>query len=74
MGLKQRNKSKTTYTPWAASMLDCVLWELENGVFPRLFLHTASQSEDLIQGHMTRMWVFSQVMQEHQNGGDGDPI
>ena len=38
-GLKQRNKSKITYTPWAASMLDCVLWELENRVFPRVFVH-----------------------------------
>ena len=25
MGLEQRNKSKTTYTPQAAIMLDCVL-------------------------------------------------
>ena len=39
MGLEQRNKSKTTYTPWAASMLDCVLRELENRVFPRVFAH-----------------------------------
>ena len=39
MGLKQRNKSKITYTPWAASMLDCVSRELENRVFPRVFTH-----------------------------------
>ena len=39
MGLKQRNKSKITYTPWAASMLDCVARELENRVFPRVFTH-----------------------------------
>ena len=38
-GLKQRNKSKTTYTPWAASMLDCIFWELENRVFPSVFAH-----------------------------------
>ena len=47
-GLEQRNKSKTTYTPWAANMLDCVSRELEKGVFPRLFLRTASQSEDVV--------------------------
>ena len=39
MGLKQRNKSKITYTPWAAIMLDCVSRELENRVFPRVFTH-----------------------------------
>ena len=38
-GLEQRNESKITYTPWAASMLDCVLRELENRVFPRVFTH-----------------------------------
>ena len=38
-GLEQRNKSKITYTPWAANMLDCVLRELENRVFPRVFMH-----------------------------------
>ena len=33
MGFEQRNKSKTTYTPWAAIMLDCVLWRTkEQGV------------------------------------------
>ena len=33
MGLELRNKSKTTYTAWAAIMLDCVLWETkEQGV------------------------------------------
>ena len=39
MGLEQRNKSKITYTPWAASMLDCVSWELETRVFPQFFTH-----------------------------------
>ena len=38
-GLKQRNISRTTYTPWAASMLDCVSQELENRVFPQVFAH-----------------------------------
>ena len=38
-GLEQRNRSKITYTPWAASMLDCVLRELENRVFPWVFTH-----------------------------------
>ena len=36
MGLKQKNKLKIT---WAASMLDCVVWELENRVFPQVFTH-----------------------------------
>ena len=39
MGLEQRNKSKIAYTPWAAIMLDCVSWELENRVFPQVFMH-----------------------------------
>ena len=39
MGLEQRNKSKITHTPWAASMFDCIAWELENRVFPRFFMH-----------------------------------
>ena len=39
MGLEQRNKSKITYTPWVASMVDCVAWELENRVFPQVFMH-----------------------------------
>ena len=39
-GLEQRNKSKITYTPWVASMLDCVSRELENRVFPRVFAHS----------------------------------
>ena len=30
---------KITYTPWAAIMLDCVSWELENRVFPQVFAH-----------------------------------
>ena len=64
MGLKQRNKSKITYTPWAASMLDCIVQELENRVFPWV-LCTTSQSEAIIWGHMTCMQVFSQVILEH---------
>ena len=39
MGLKQRNKSKITYTPWVASMLDCIARELETRVFPQVFTH-----------------------------------
>ena len=38
-GLKQRNKSKITYTPWAASMLDCISRELEDRVFLQVFTH-----------------------------------
>ena len=70
MGLKQRNKSKITYTPWAASMLDCISWELENRVFPRVFthrkpirshhwrscdLHVGFQSSDARASKMARM-------------------
>ena len=39
MGLKQRNKSKITHTPCASSMLDCIVQELENRVFPQVFTH-----------------------------------
>ena len=39
MGLEQRNKSKITHTPWAASMLDCVAQKLENRVFPQVSMH-----------------------------------
>ena len=39
MGLEQRNKSKITHTPWAASMLDCIARELENRVFCRVSMH-----------------------------------
>ena len=38
-GLEQRNNSKITHTPWAASMLDCIVRELENSVFPQVFMH-----------------------------------
>ena len=38
------------------------------------FLHTGSQSEDVIGGHVTRTQVFSKVMQEHHNGGGDDQI
>ena len=34
MGLKQRNKSKTTYTALAAIMLDCVSWGTEGQRVP----------------------------------------
>ena len=36
----------------------------EQGV-PSGFLHTASQSEAIIWGHMTCTWVFHHVMLEH---------
>ena len=40
IGLKLSNKSKTTYTPCVAIMLDCVSWELENqGVPMVIFVH-----------------------------------
>ena len=71
MGLEPRNKSKTTYTAWAAIMLDCVSWGTKEQGVPMGFLHTGSQSEDIIWGHVTCMWVFRKVMREHHNGGDG---
>ena len=48
-GLEHRNKSKITYTPWAANMLDCVSRELENRVFPQVFTH-----RELIRSHHLR--------------------
>ena len=77
MGLEQRNKSKTTYTTYTASaaiMLDCVSWGTEGQGVPMRrhgFLCTRSQSKDTIWGHMTHMWVFRKMMQEHHNGGNG---
>ena len=53
MGLKQRNKSKTTYTALAAIMLDCVSWGTEGQGVPMRqhgLLHTGSQSKDLHVG------------------------
>ena len=74
MGLEQKNKLKTTYTPSAAIMVDCVSWGTkEQGVPKRRhgLMHTRSQSKDSIWGHVTRTWAFRKVMREHHNGGDG---
>ena len=71
MGLKPKNKSKTTYTAWAAIMLDCVSWGTKEQGVPMGFLCTRSQSEDTIWGHVTHMQVFHKVMREHHNGSDG---
>ena len=74
MGLEQKNNLKTTYTPSAAIMVDCVLWGTkEQGVPMRQhgLVHTGSQSEDTIWGHVTHMWAFCKVMLEHHNGSDG---
>ena len=54
MGLEQRNKSKITYTPWATSMLDCVLWELENRVFPWVFTHCKPIRSRHLRSHDSR--------------------
>ena len=62
MGLELRNKSKTTYTPWAAITLDCVSWGTREQGVPTGFLCTGSQSEDTIWGHVTHMWVYHKVM------------
>ena len=53
-GLEQRNKSKTTYTPWAASMLDCVSRELENRVFPWVFAHRKPIRSHHLRSHDPR--------------------
>ena len=55
MGLEQRNKSKTTYTPWAASMLDCVSQELENRVFPWFFMHCEPIRSHHLRSHDSRV-------------------
>ena len=51
MGLKQKNKSKTTYTALAAIMPGHVSWGTEGQGVPMRrdgFLHTGSQSKDTI--------------------------
>ena len=74
MGLKQKNNFKTTYTPLAAIMVDCIsCGTREQGVPMRQhgLVRTRSQSEDTIWGHMTCMQAFRKVMREHHNGSDG---
>ena len=64
-GLKQGNNLKTTYTALAAIMVDCVSWATkEQGVPMRRhrLVHTGSQSEGSIWGHMTLTWTFHKVM------------
>ena len=75
MGLEQGNNLKTTYTASAAIMVDCVSWVTkEQGVPVRQYglVHTGSQSEGSVCGHVTHTWAFHKVMQEHHNGGDGE--
>ena len=77
MGLEQRNKLKTTYTPSAAIMVDCVLWGTMGQGAPMRrcgLVHARSQSKDSNWGHMTSTWAFCKVMQEHHNGSDGHQI
>ena len=65
MGLEQNKNLKTTYTPSAAIMVDCVSWATkEQGVPMRRhgLVHTRSQSTGSIWGHMTHMWAFHKVM------------
>ena len=74
MGLLQRNKLKTTYTPSAAIMVDCVSWgAMGQGIPMRRceLVHTGSQSADSNWGHVTSTWDFHKVMQKHQDGGYG---
>ena len=73
-GLKQKNNLKTTYTPSAAIMVDCVSWGTEEQGVPMRqhgLVHTGSQSKDAIRGHMTGTRAFHKVMREHHNGGNG---
>ena len=74
MGLKQKNKLKTTYTPSAAIMVDCVSWGTkEQGVPMRRhgLVCTRSQSKDTIWDHVSHTWAFRKVMRKHHNGDDG---
>ena len=55
MGLKQKNNLKTTYTPLAAIMVDCILWGTKEQGIPmrrHRLVHTRSQSKDSIWGHV----------------------
>ena len=54
-------------------MVDCIsCGTKEQGVPMRRhgIVHTASQSEGSIRGHVTFMRAFRKVMREHHNGGD----
>ena len=73
-GLEQRNKSKFTYTPWAASMLDCAARELENRVLPQFFMHREPISSRHLGSHGPRTGFQSSDARASQNGGDADPI
>ena len=50
-----RNKSKITHTPWVASMLDCIAWELENRVFPQFFMHREPIRSRHLRSHDPRV-------------------
>ena len=73
-GFEQRNKSKITYTPWAASMLDCVAWELENRVFPQVFTHREPIRNCHFGSRDPCTGFQSSDARASQNGGDADPI
>ena len=73
-GLEQRNKSKITYTPWVASMLDCIAWELENRVFPLVFMHRKPIRSHHLGSRDLRTGFQSSDAKASQNGGDADPI
>ena len=65
MGLEQKKNLKTTYTPLAAIMVDCVSCATkEQGVPMRQhgLVCTGSQSKDSIWGHVTCTWAFHKVM------------
>ena len=77
MSLEQKNELKTTYTPLAAIMVDCVSWgTMGKGYLMRWcrLVHARSQSKDSNWGHVTPMWAFHKVMQEYHNGSDGHQI
>ena len=74
MGLKQRNRSKITHTPWVASMLDCVAWELENRVFPWVFTHCEPIRCRHLGSRDPHTGFQSSDARASQNGGDANPI
>ena len=65
MGVEQKNNLKTTDTPSAAIMVDCVSCATkEQGVPMRRhgLVCTRSQSKDSIWGHVTHTRAFHKVM------------
>ena len=65
MGLGQKNNLKTTYTPLAAIMVDCVSCGTKGQGVPMRqhgLVCTGSQSKGSIWGHVTHTRAFCKVM------------